>query len=188
MQRNRIFSLGAALAVAAGLAACAGPDPYGPNNYPVSSINPNPGGVAYAQPAPTYAAPGTTYVQPGNTYVAPAGVEWGRVTNVAMVSSGTRANGNTAAGTVIGGVVGGALGNQVGHGGGRAAATILGAVAGAAVGNNLANRQEYATAGPVYRVWVQTDSGITRTFDVSSTGDLRPGDRVRIENGMIYVS
>jgi hypothetical protein len=34
---------------------------------------------------------------------------------------------------------------------------------------------------------VQTDQGATRTFDVSTTADLRPGDRVRIDNGMIYM-
>jgi uncharacterized protein YcfJ len=82
------------------------------------------------------------------------------------------------------------LGNQVGHGGGRAAATILGAVGGAAVGNHMAGggQRAYNTAGPVYRVSVQTDSGQMRTYDVSATGDLRPGDRVRIENGVIYLA
>jgi outer membrane lipoprotein SlyB len=174
---TRLFSLVSAAALAAGLAGCAdNSDPYGPNNYPVSSVNPNPGGVAYAPGAPTYAAPQGV-------------VEYGRVTNVALVSNGTRASGSAGAGTVIGGVVGGVLGNQIGHGTGRAAATILGAVGGAAVGNSLENRnRQYATNGPVYRVWVQTDSGVTRTYDVASTGDLRPGDRVRIENGVIYLA
>jgi outer membrane lipoprotein SlyB len=178
---TRFFSLASAAALTAGLAGCAyNSDPYGPNNYPVSSVNPNPGGVAYAPGAPTGSP----------TYVAPQGVvEYGRVTNVALVSNGTSASGNTGAGTVIGGVVGGVLGNQIGHGAGRAAATILGAVGGAAVGNSLENRnRQYATNGPVYRVWVQTDSGATRTYDVASTGDLRPGDRVRIENGVIYLA
>jgi outer membrane lipoprotein SlyB len=173
---SRMVSLVSVAALAAGLAGCAeNSEPYGANNYPASSINPNPGGVAYA--------PG------GPAYVAPQGVEYGRVTNVALVSNGTSASGNTGAGTVIGGVVGGVLGNQIGHGAGRAAATILGAVGGAAVGNSLENRnRQYATNGPVYRVWVQTDSGVTRTYDVASTGDLRPGDRVRIENGVIYLA
>jgi hypothetical protein len=35
---------------------------------------------------------------------------------------------------------------------------------------------------------VQTDQGQMRTYDVSTTGDLRPGDRVRIENGVIYLA
>jgi outer membrane lipoprotein SlyB len=213
---KRILSLTSAVALAAGLAACAGPDPYGPNNYPVSDINPNPGGVALAPGNPatggtyvaqgttTYVAPGstTTYVVPaGSTVVAPAGtyvvpgttyavpsVEFGRVTNVAMISRGTRASGNSGAGAVIGGVAGGLIGNTVGGGMGRIAATILGAAAGAAVGNNIENNSpRYNYAGPVYRVWVATDSGVMRTYDVGTYTDLRPGDRVRIDNGQIYI-
>ena len=36
-----------------------------------------------------------------------------------------------------------------------------------------------------YRVSVQTDNGGYRAFDVPSPGDLRIGDRVRIDNGQI---
>jgi hypothetical protein len=39
---------------------------------------------------------------------------------------------------------------------------------------------------PVYRVTVDTDQGAVRYYDVPATGDLHIGDRVRIENGMIY--
>jgi len=173
---TRYLPLLGAVTLAAGLTACGTVDPYGPNNYPQAPIS---------QSAP-YGAP--TQQQAGY-------VEYGRVTNVAMVSNGGTSggvSGNSTAGTLLGAVVGGALGNQVGHGGGRAAATILGAVGGAAVGNRIASNNNaspsYNTAGPVYRVWVQTDQGAQRTYDVSSTGDLRPGDRVRIENGVIYLS
>ena len=191
MRHNRTLSLVGALTLAAGLAACASNDPYGPNNYPVSDINPNPGGVAVAPGNPAtggYVAQGGTYVVPGTTYAVPA-VEYGRVTNVALLSRGTRASGNTGAGTVIGGVAGGLLGNTVGGGVGRIAATILGAVAGAAVGNSIENHNtpQYAYSGPVYRVWIQTDSGAMRTYDVGANTDLRPGDRVRIDNGRIYM-
>jgi outer membrane lipoprotein SlyB len=120
-----------------------------------------------------------------------AGVEYGRVTNVQLIAGAPVANPNrAAAGSVIGAVVGGLLGNQIGHGGGRAAATVLGAVGGAAVGNSIAQNSAppaYNTAGPVYRITVQTDSGVLRTYDVNTTADLRPGDRVRIDNGMIYL-
>jgi outer membrane lipoprotein SlyB len=145
----------------------------------------------------TYVAPGTTVVAPAATstvvqgqtytYAVPA-VEYGRVTNVALVSQGvpgTRASG--AAGAIVGGVVGGALGSTIGGGAGRVAATILGAVTGAAVGNNLATRPYANYAGSVYRVWVQTDSGLMRTYDVAANANLHPGDRVRIENGAIYM-
>jgi outer membrane lipoprotein SlyB len=33
-----------------------------------------------------------------------------------------------------------------------------------------------------------TDTGIYRTYDVPSTGDIRVGDRIRVENGVIYLS
>jgi len=219
---NRILSLTSAVAVAASLAACASSDPYGPNNYPVSDINPNPGGVAYAPgnpatggtyyangtttyvapgstttyvvpagstvvaPAGTYVAPGTTYVAPGTTVAVPS-VEFGRVTNVAVVNPGTRSsNTNTGVSTLIGAGIGGAIGNTVGGGAGRIAATILGAFAGGAAGHALATRDSRNYAGPVYRVWVATDTGAMRTYDVTET-NLRPGDRVRIDNGVIYM-
>lgn len=93
-------------------------------------------------------------------------------------------------GMVGGAVVGGVLGNQIGGGSGRAAATVLGAVGGAVAGNKIAENQQNTYAGnpnqTVYRISVQTDTGQMRTYDVSATGDLQPGDRVRIDNGVIY--
>src|SRR5437016_5010756 len=76
MRHSRLLPLAGATAIAMGLAACGAPDPYGPNNYPVSDINPNPGGTAFVDPGTTYVAPGVaTYVAPGTTttYIAPGG-------------------------------------------------------------------------------------------------------------------
>ena len=182
MNRNfRIVSTACAVVVASALTACATQDPYyGAQNFPEQQASPR---AAYSNGA---AAPYGSYPAQQAGYV-----EYGRITNVALVSQGARPN-NGAAGAALGAVAGGLLGNQIGHGTGRAAATILGAFGGAAVGNHIAGGNSsgaYAnTAGPVYRVSVQTDSGQLRTYDVSATGDLRPGDRVRIENGVIYLS
>jgi hypothetical protein len=33
---------------------------------------------------------------------------------------------------------------------------------------------------------MQTDTGLIRTYEVPATGDLRVGDRVRVDNGVIY--
>jgi len=164
MNRNiRMVSIACSVIAASALTGCATQDPY------------------YSAQAPYGAYP---------TQQA-AAVEYGRITNVSLISQGGRP-GNSAAGAALGAVAGGLLGNQIGHGSGRAAATILGALGGAAVGNNVAGGNSggaYANAaGPVYRVSVQTDSGQLRTYDVSATGDLRPGDRVRIENGVIYLA
>ena len=168
----RLMALASSVALAAGLAACAPYDPYGPNNYPASQTPPA--------------------AQPGAYPAQQVGVvEYGRVTSVSLVRPATGAAPVSPAGTVIGGVVGGALGNQVGSGGGRAAATILGALGGAYVGNRVAGGGtpgNYPTTGAIHRVTVQTDQGQIRTYDVNATGDLRPGDRVRIENGVIYLA
>jgi outer membrane lipoprotein SlyB len=175
MNRNmRMVSMACAVALTSALTACAG-------------WNADPSAEQQQGPGTAYSAPYGTY--PAYPAQAAGYVEYGRVTNVALISQGSRP-GNSAAGTVLGAVAGGLLGNQIGHGVGRGAATILGAAGGAAVGNHIAGgNNPYAdTAGPVYRVSVQTDSGQLRTYDVSATGDLRPGDRVRIENGVIYLS
>jgi outer membrane lipoprotein SlyB len=174
--RMRVLSAVAAAALPAVLAGCAVPGPYGPGSYPgapLPTISPYGANPAHASPA------------------VPSGrVEYGRITNVVLVSSGTAVTGPNPAGTLIGALAGGVLGNQIGQGGGQAAATVLGAFGGAVAGGYLGggNQLHNTGTGPVYRIWVQTDSGVLRTFDVGSMGNLRPGDRVRIENGLIYLS
>jgi outer membrane lipoprotein SlyB len=152
-------------------------DPYGPNNYPASTSS-----------YPTT----TTYPSATSNFV-----EFGRVSNIELVQA-TNTMGapagetrNSTAGTVIGGVVGAVLGSTIGGGSGRAAATVLGAVGGAVVGNKLAKNRDgtyVSDTGAVYRISVQTERGDWRSYDVSSTGDLRVGDRVRIENNVLYRS
>lgn len=117
-----------------------------------------------------------------------AGMEYGRIVNIEYlpVGSGAPAGNQSILGAVVGGLAGAALGNQVGSGSGRAAATVLGGVAGAALGNQIARNQQGVTTAPGYRITMQTDQGVMRTYEVPATGDLRVGDRVRVENGVIY--
>ena len=89
-------------------------------------------------------------------------------------------------GAVVGGLAGAAIGSQIGGGTGRTAATVLGGVAGAAIGNQIARNQQGVTTAPGYRITMQTDRGAMHTYEVPSTGDLRVGDRVRVDNGVIY--
>ena len=179
IKSTRLAALASAAAVAAALAGCATPNAtYGDTSmYPVEQTRTYPPG---AYPYGQYPAQQVGYV------------EFGRVTNVALISNGTQpgyAPNRSATGGVIGAVIGGVIGNQFGHGGERAAATVVGAAAGAAVGSSVArNSGGYNASYPVYRVTVQTDSGAWRTYDVNATGDLRAGDRVRIENGTIYLA
>lgn len=170
--RTRIASIASVTALAATLAACSSVDPYGPNNYPVGQA-----------PAPYSSTYPSTYPSAQSQYV-----EYGRVSSIEVVQA-PRTSGNSTAGTLIGGAVGALLGNQIGSGSGRAAATVLGAVGGAVAGNQIARNRDgtYNTpTGAVYRITVQTDNGQWRAYEVAATGDLRVGDRVRIENNVLY--
>ena len=173
---TRLLSIAGAATMALVLTACGSVDPYGSNNYPASTVS--------SYPTTSYPAPAGGYNQPM------AGTEYGRVTDVRLVSGPAAPRGNHVAGTAIGAIIGGVLGNQIGGGSGRAAATVLGAVGGAVAGNKIAENQQNTYAGnpnqTVYRISVQTDTGQMRTYDVNATGDLQPGDRVRIDNGVIY--
>ena len=112
---------------------------------------------------------------------APVCASCGHVESVQALEQAAPA---TGLGAVAGGVLGGVLGNQVGKGSGRAAATAVGVLGGAVAGNAIEgrNNQEYVQG---YRLSVQLDQGGYRVYDVSSPGDLRIGDRVRLYNGQI---
>jgi len=114
----------------------------------------------------------------------PMGAEYGRVVNIEYYAGGVSRSGPNVPGAIVGAVAGAVLGNQIGAGSGRDAATVLGGAAGAAVGSQVGRSTTVTSA--VYRVTVQTDNGIVRYYDVPATGDLHVGDRVRIDNGVIY--
>lgn len=161
MRTTRFAATAAASATAALLAAC--------SVYPTVPLYTN-------APAPV--------VYPGTASSAPASLEYGRVTNIEYFPGGVSRSGVNVPGAIIGGVAGAVLGNQVGRGGGRDAATVLGGAAGAAVGSQVGRSN--TVSEPVYRITLQTDQGALRVYDVPATGDLRVGDRVRVDNGMIY--
>jgi len=189
MRTSRITTVVGAAAVAALLAAC-GSNPMQPtaNSYPSTSV-----GTTY--PSTTY--PSSTYPS-GTVQSAPpvAALEMGRVTDIQTVQMGATSStnpsvGRAVVGGIIGAVVGSAIGKNVDNGHSRAGATVLGAAGGAAIGartgqNNDANTAASGAGGPAYRVTVQTDQGAWRTFEVGGLGDLRVGDRVRVENNVIY--
>jgi uncharacterized protein YcfJ len=132
------------------------------------------------QSAPVYS---TTTVSPGYA-TAPVGVEYGRVTNIEYFAGGVSRSAPNVGGAILGAVAGAVIGHQIGGGAGRDAATVLGGVGGAAVGSQVGRTTTVADA--FYRVTVQTDAGVTRYYDVPASGDLRVGDRVRIDSGVIY--
>lgn len=160
--RTRILAITSGAILAASLAACGSQPPA-----PVSSSG---------YPASNYPAANSQ----GNY------TEYGRVANIELLRSEAR-QGSGVAGTVIGGVVGGVLGNQVGGGSGRDAATVIGAVGGAIAGNQI-DKNRNSQVVETYRVSIQLDGGAYRAYDLTSPGDLRVGDRVRVQNGQIFRS
>lgn len=130
-------------------------------------------GCATYVPAPPQHAPVRT---------APAArVEYGRIHSIDLIRG---ANQTTGAGGVIGGMAGAVVGHQLGSGSGRMAGTLVGAVAGAILGNEI--ERQNRGAQDVYRVVVRTDRGQFRVFDYSQLTGVRVGDRVRIENNLVY--
>ena len=156
---SRLVSVATSAVVLASLMACAPMNPAPVSTYPTSTTAPNTQG-AY--------------------------VEYGRVNNVEIIRTQQPAAG-PGIGAVIGGVAGAVVGNQIGTGGARTAATVIGAVGGAVAGNAIErSRTANAAAGESYRVSVRLENGSIRSYDVASYGELRIGDRVRIENGQLF--
>jgi outer membrane lipoprotein SlyB len=140
----------------------------------------------------TFGANAQSYSQPfypaGDAPVAEhwqaqqSNVTYGVVTSV----EASRANGGSSgAGALLGGVVGAVIGRQVaGRGDARTAGTFAGAVAGALIGNHLEKRR--GSGSERARVSVQLDRGGVITLEEGDLGDVRVGDRVRIENNRLY--
>ncbi|MEJ8855502.1 glycine zipper 2TM domain-containing protein [Variovorax robiniae] len=158
----RILSVTASVLAVATLTACVAPAPYTTSRYPYQ-----PQAVYPAQPAPY------------------AYTEYGRIANIEVLRTERPGTGTGGAGAVAGGVVGGVLGHQIGSGNGRTAATALGVIGGALLGNSIEAQNNGPRVYESYRVSIQTENGGYRAFDVPNPGDLRIGDRVRIDNGQI---
>ena len=113
---------------------------------------------------------------------APAAVSYGVVRSIESV--GTAGEQTQGGGAVVGGIIGAVVGRQFADSNsGKNVGTVAGAVGGALIGNEVeknARRDQQAV-----RVNVQIDYGGVRSFDFKSIGDLRVGDRVRIEGNQL---
>ncbi|MDO9164679.1 MAG: glycine zipper 2TM domain-containing protein [Rhodoferax sp.] len=121
---------------------------------------------------------GTTYAQSG----AYAG--YGVVQSIELVKPASTGIGGTGigAGTIAGAVVGGIVGSQVGQGQGKTAATVIGAAGGAYAGHELEKRsQQQADA---YKLTIRMNDGSYQTVTQTTSGGIRVGDRVKVENGV----
>ena len=160
---SRFIPVASSVLVLATLVACA------PMNAPMSS------------PAPVSNYPASSYPaqSPQGNYV-----EYGRVSNVEVLR--TQEQGKASGlGAVLGGVAGAVVGRQIGGGSGRDVATVIGAVGGAVAGNAI-EKSRNTSVSETYRISVQLDNGGIRAYDVPSYGELRIGDRVKIQNNQLY--
>lgn len=163
----RLMALVTSTAALTTLIACA------PMNSPVYAPAQTSGYPTTSYPAATYPNQNTQ----GNY------VEYGRISTIEVLRSQGQTQG-PGLGAVIGGVAGALVGSQIGGGNGRTAATVAGAVGGAVAGNAIEKNRN--AGGPeTYRVSVQLDNGGTRAYEVSSPGELRTGDRVRIQDNQL---
>ena len=107
---------------------------------------------------------------------------YGVVQSIELVRQENVGNNEIGLGTLAGAVVGGVVGNQVGGGRGNTAATVIGAAGGAYAGHQLEkqNRQQPADA---YQITIRMSDGSYQTLMQGTSGDLRVGDRVQIDNG-----
>ena len=180
----RILSTATTVIAMAMLAAC-GSVPLGPQGqYPAQY----PAQGQYPQQNPYPAQyPGQYPAQnpyPAQAQQDPNYVEYGQVTNVEAFQTQEQGRG-TGLGAVLGGVAGGVIGHQIGGGTGRDLATIAGVVGGAVAGNAI-EKNRSQNVGQAYRITVQPDNAPARIYEVPSPGDLRIGDRVRIQNGQLF--
>ena len=165
---SRFFPAVASVALVSALAAC--------STTPMNTPQP-----VSTYPAQNYPAQNYPAQNPQGNYI-----EYGRVSNVEVLRTQEQAKG-TGLGAVLGGVAGAVVGRQIGGGSGRDIATVAGAVGGAVAGNAIEkNRATNANVRETYRVSVQLDNGVYRAYDVPSYGELRVGDRVKIENNQLY--
>lgn len=86
-------------------------------------------------------------------------------------------------GAIAGAVIGGIVGNQVGGGSGNTAATVLGAAGGAYAGHELEKRNQ--TQSDATKLIIRMNDGSYQSVTQTSSGDVRVGDRVRIQNGAV---
>lgn len=113
-----------------------------------------------------------------------AATQYGVVQSIELVQQPV-ATGGIGAGTIAGAVVGGILGHQVGGGSGNTAATVLGAAGGAYAGHTLEKNQQAAQSTSFYKFTLRMSDGNNQVFTQSTNVDIRVGDRVQVDNGVL---
>lgn len=126
---------------------------------------------------------GTAYPQSTNSSGVYPG--YGVVQSIDVVRQDNAGIGGSGIGigTIAGAVVGGVLGHQVGGGTGNTAATVIGAAGGAYAGHELEKRSQQQS--DAYKFTIRMDNGSYQTLAQNTNADIRVGDRVQIDNGVV---
>jgi outer membrane lipoprotein SlyB len=112
--------------------------------------------------------------------------QYGVVQSIEVVQQAADSGpGNLGAGAIAGAVVGGILGHQVGGGNGNTAATVLGAAGGAYAGNAIEKNNQAEQMVSVYKFTLRMNDGGYQAFTQASAADIRVGDRVQVDNGVL---
>ena len=93
-----------------------------------------------------------------------------------------KAGTGSGAGAVGGAVVGGVLGHQMGGGRGKDIATVLGALGGGLAGNQI---EKNAKKTVEYQIIIRYEDGTKGLFTQATPPSWRPGDKVKIIDGVI---
>ena len=144
---------------ASSLTGCVVPGPYGTYGAQPQYAQPAYAQPSYAQPAYAPPPPQPAYEQPQEPAYGQSGgygEQYGTIAGIRPIGGATSPSG--VAGTLVGAVVGGVLGNQIGQNMGQPAG---------------------------YRVDIRLSDGTMRSLDMQTPGDLRQGDRVRIDGDQI---
>jgi outer membrane lipoprotein SlyB len=107
---------------------------------------------------------------------------YGTVRSIERGAASSRPHGT---GAVVGGILGAVVGRELAEGSaGKNVGAAIGAAAGAFIGNEIEKsvRRDRAAV----RIAVTLDDGSIRHFNFRQAGDLRVGDRVRVEGNMLY--
>ena len=128
--------------------------------------------------APVYPT-STALPQTNNAYT-----QYGVVQSIDLVQQ-QAGTGGVGVGAIAGAVVGGILGNQVGGGSGKTAATVLGAAGGAYAGHTLEKNNQGSQTVNAYKFTVRLNNGTYQAYTQTTNTDIRVGDRVQIDNGVL---
>jgi outer membrane lipoprotein SlyB len=135
---------------------------------------------ACANPNPPANPTGTSYPQNSGVYT-----QYGMVQSIDLVQQATSGNNNPGVGTIAGALIGGVLGHQVGSGDGNTAATVLGAAGGAYAGRQIEKNNQNQQTVNAYRFNLRMENGSYLSVTQTTNPDIRVGDRVQLDNGVV---